>query len=239
MTVLAGHITPQTSGFSNLGSATKPFQEVHMTSGAFHNPQTGVSGSIRLSEVMEVSRSKNGVFRPIITNVISSGSVEITRSLDEVIISGVTAPFMFAKLVDDQTDNLAINDHVEFSTAEVSGVGVNLSINGGSQSRGIFTLSAGFIWRLTAIIESSFSLPSVGSLNLQWFNREANDFVGNVSRIRPIGASTNISPVIQAEAYIAAIDDVNVDLRILDNPVGLSSLNYEGSYAAIQAISVL
>ena len=145
-----------------------------------------------------------------------------------------TGTYCSASLAADQTTNIAANDHVEFDTLDTDG-GITLQ-TGAGQADGIFELSAGKKYYLSAGLRPEFS-GATGSLVVAWYDITNTAEVGKRAIYEPVTQTTDDGNQPKAEVVITPSTNITLELRII-SVTALTALANEYCYANIFEIAL-
>jgi hypothetical protein len=120
--------------------------------------------------------------------------------------------FLTASLSADQTTNIAATDHIEFDTKDEDG-GIVLQ-TGAGQADGIFELSSGKKYQLSAHLRPEFS-GATGQLVIAWYDITNTAEIGSQAIYESqTHASHNANQPV-AEAIITPATNITVEVRII------------------------
>ena len=137
-----------------------------------------------------------------------------------VVLGGGAAPAPVAKVfmhatMDDQTTNLALNDHVEFDgELENDGSGSIVLATGAGQANGLITLAADKTYSVEAalsVLSSSFQ----GVLRYQWRDNTGAVLFGSRGVVRSLTSNVDESMQIIATGIITPSVTTVIELRII------------------------
>lgn len=146
---------------------------------------------------------------------------------------GEATDHMHARLLNNQTTNIATNDRVRFDVV-LKSFGSNISLDTGT---GIFTLKAGKHYRLQGETDVIFTGGGNTYLDIRWYDVTNTAYLqGKDARSQPMSYSNNSCWVGDTVTYVNPSTDIEVELRIVTE-VGSSpdALTTRG-YAIIEAI---
>jgi len=133
------------------------------------------------------------------------------------VLSGITdgtgdGKFLTVSLAADQTTNIAATDHVEFDTKDEDG-GIVLQ-TGAGQADGIFELSSGKKYQLSAHLRPEFS-GATGQLVIAWYDiTNAAEIGSRAIYESQTHASHNANQPV-AEAIVTPAANITVEVRII------------------------
>ena len=145
---------------------------------------------------------------------------------------GTTGTFISSDLTDDQTTNLAVDDHLEFdrNTPPTGADGGIVLQTGAGQLDGIFELIAGKTYFLTAAANPIFSGNS--SIELVWYDITNSVELGRRAILDDIAQTLEQQ---KNEIIFTPVTNVEVELRIVvvNNSGNFSGFQSEYSFASI------
>ena len=120
--------------------------------------------------------------------------------------------FLTASLAADQTANISANNHIEFDTKDEDG-GIVLQ-TGAGQADGIFELSSGNIYQLSAHLRPEFS-GSTGQLVIAWYDITNSAEIGSRAIYESQTHSSHNANQPVAEAIVTPATNITVEVRII------------------------
>ena len=123
-----------------------------------------------------------------------------------------TGTYCTASLSADQTANLGANDHVEFDTLDADG-GIELQ-TGAGQLDGIFELSSGKRYFLSALLRPEFS-GATGQLVVAWYDITNSAEIGKRTIYEAQTHASDNANQPNLETIVAPETNITVELRII------------------------
>jgi len=123
-----------------------------------------------------------------------------------------TGTFLSVSLSADQTTNISANDHIEFDTLDEDG-GIVLQ-TGAGQADGIFELSSGKKYQLSAHLRPEFS-GATGQLIIAWYDITNSAEIGRRAIYESQTHASNNANQPVAEVIVTPDSNITVEVRII------------------------